>query len=238
MKILGIDTTGQTAGAALLDGDRLLAEFSLNYKLTHSQTILPLIAQMLEQTETVREEIDYIACSAGPGSFTGLRIGAATAKGIALALGRPVIPVPTLDALAYNIFETDRVICPIMDARRQQVYAAFYTWENGRLCRETDWMAESIERIIEIAESFEQEVIFLGDGVPVHKKRLAENPDFICAPAHHSLQRAASVAALGHTLAEAKEPEPGGEFELIYLRKSQAEREREERLSRKEGPEK
>ena len=191
MKILGIDTTGQTAGAALLDGDRLLAEFSLNYKLTHSQTILPMIAELLERTETAREDIGFIACSAGPGSFTGLRIGAATAKGIALALGRPVIPVPTLDALAYNVYETDGIICPIMDARRQQVYSAFYTWTDGRLCRETDWMAESIQ------------------------------------------QRAASVAVLGRILAEEKKTEQNGEFELIYLRKSQAEREREERLSRK-----
>lgn len=237
MKILGIDTTGQTAGAALLDGDKLLAEFSLNYKLTHSQTILPMIAEMLERTETAREGIDYIACSAGPGSFTGLRIGAATAKGIALALGRPVIQVPTLDALAYNVFETNRIVCPIMDARRQQVYAAFYTWEDGRLCRETDWMAESIESIIEIAEGFEQEVIFLGDGVPVHRELLAQNPDFTFAPAHCSLQRAASVAALGRVLAEEEKAKPGGEFELIYLRKSQAEREREERLSQKEGRE-
>ncbi len=233
MKILGIDTTGQTAGAALLDGDRLLAEFSLNYKLTYSQTILPMIAELLERTETAREDIGFIACSAGPGSFTGLRIGAATAKGIALALGRPVIPVPTLDALAYNVYETDGIICPIMDARRQQVYSAFYTWTDGRLCRETDWMAESIETIIEIAEGFEQKVIFLGDGVPVHRERLAENPDFVFAPAHCSQQRAASVAVLGRILAEEKKTEQNGEFELIYLRKSQAEREREERLSRK-----
>lgn len=233
MKILGIDTTGQAAGAALLDGDKLLAEFALNYKLTHSQTILPMIAELMERTETAREDIDYIACSAGPGSFTGLRIGAATAKGLALALGRPVIPVPTLDALAYNVYEAHGIICPIMDARRQQVYSAFYTWTDGRLCRETDWLAESIETIIEIAEGFEQKVIFLGDGVPVHRERLAENPDFVFAPAHCSQQRAASVAALGRMLAEEKKMEQNRDFELIYLRKSQAEREREERLSRK-----
>lgn len=233
MKILGIDTTGQTAGAALLQDDKLLAEFTLNYKLTHSQTILPMIAEMLEKTETDRESIDYIACSAGPGSFTGLRIGAATAKGIALALGRPVVAVPTLDALAYNMFETDGFICPIMDARRNQVYAAFYAWEDGELTRLTDYMADNIETIIEIAENFEHKVIFLGDGVPVHRERLAENPDFCFAPAYCSLQRGASVAALGKILA-ANKAKPGNEFELIYLRKSQAEREREERLSKEE----
>ena len=120
-----------------------------------------------------------------------------------------------------------------MDARRQQVYSAFYTWTDGRLCRETDWMAESIETIIEIAEGFEQKVIFLGDGVPVHRERLAENPDFVFAPAHCSQYGRTSVAVLGRILAEEKKTEQNGEFELIYLRKSQAEREREERLSRK-----
>ena len=110
MKILGIDTTGQTASAALVEGDKLIAEFTMNYKLTHSQTILPMIADILERTETDKASIDCIACACGPGSFTGLRIGAATAKGFALALDKPIVAVPTLDALAYNVFETNKFI--------------------------------------------------------------------------------------------------------------------------------
>lgn len=234
MKILGIDTTGQTASAALVEGEKLIAEFTLNYKLTHSQTIMPMIAEILERTETEKESIDCIACASGPGSFTGLRIGAATAKGIALGMGKPVVAVPTLDALAYNIFETDKFICPIMDARRNQVYAAFYQWEEGKLIRLSDYMAESIETIIELAENFEYEVIFLGDGVPVHRERLAENPDFLFAPAYCNQQRAATVAALGEKLAEMGLAKKSDEFELIYLRKSQAEREREERIAKEE----
>ena len=234
MKILGIDTTGQTASAALVEDDKLIAEFTLNYKLTHSQTIMPMIAEILERTETEKTDIDYIACASGPGSFTGLRIGAATAKGFALSLGKPVVAVPTLDALAYNIFEAGKFICPIMDARRNQVYAAFYMWEEGKLIRLTDYMAENIERIIEIAEMFESEVIFLGDGVPVHRERLKENPDFLFAPAYCNMQRAATVAALGHAMALEGQAKPSDEFELIYLRKSQAEREREERLAKEE----
>lgn len=234
MKILGIDTTGQTASAALVEEDKLIAEFTLNYKLTHSQTIMPMIAEILERTETAKESIDCIACASGPGSFTGLRIGAATAKGLALGMGKPVVAVPTLDALAYNIFETDKFICPIMDARRGQVYAAFYQWEEGKLIRLSDYMAEPIETIMEIAEDFEYEVIFLGDGVPVHREKLAENPDFLFAPAYCNQQRAASVAALGMQLAAAGLAKPGDAFELIYLRKSQAEREREERLAKEE----
>ncbi|MBQ9091139.1 MAG: tRNA (adenosine(37)-N6)-threonylcarbamoyltransferase complex dimerization subunit type 1 TsaB [Anaerotignum sp.] len=234
MKILGIDTTGQTASAALVEEDKLIAEFTLNYKLTHSQTIMPMIAEIMERSETDKASIDCIACAAGPGSFTGLRIGAATAKGFALALDKPLVAVPTLDALAYNMFETNKIICPIMDARRNQVYAAFYMWENGKMLRLTDHMAESIDRIIEIAEILEQDVIFLGDGVPVHREKLEQNPAFLFAPAHCNMQRASSVAALGMMMAEEGLAKPGDEFELIYLRKSQAEREREERLAKEE----
>lgn len=231
MKILGIDTTGQTASAALVEDEKLIAEFTMNYKLTHSQTIMPMIADIMERTETEKTSIDCIACAAGPGSFTGLRIGAATAKGFALALDKPLVAVPTLDALAYNVFETDKIICPIMDARRNQVYAAFYMWENGKFMRLTDHMAESIDRIIEVAEMLE-EVIFLGDGVPVHRAKLEEHEAFLFAPAHCNMQRASAVAALGRILAEEGLAKSGDEFELIYLRKSQAEREREERLAK------
>ncbi len=234
MKILGIDTTGQTASAALVEEDKLIAEFTLNYKLTHSQTIMPMIAEIIEKTETDKASIDCIACAAGPGSFTGLRIGAATAKGMALAWDKPIVAVPTLDALAYNVFETDKFICPIMDARRNQVYAAFYMWEEGKLVRLTDYMAESMERVMEIGEMLEHPVIFLGDGVPVHREKLERNPDFLFAPAHCSLQRAASVAALGRSMALEGKAKSGDAFELIYLRKSQAEREREERLAKEE----
>ena len=121
-----------------------------------------------------------------------------------------------------------------MDARRNQVYAAFYMWENGKMLRLTDHMAESIDRIIEIAEILEQEVIILGDGVAVHRAKLEQNEKFIFAPAHCNMQRASAVAALGRILAEEGMAKKGDEFELIYLRKSQAEREREERLAKEE----
>ena len=121
-----------------------------------------------------------------------------------------------------------------MDARRNQVYAAFYMWEDGKLIRLTDHMADSIDSIIEIAEMFESEVIFLGDGVPVHREKLEQNPDFLFAPAYCNMQRAATVAALGRILAEEGMAKPSDQFELIYLRKSQAEREREERLAKEE----
>ncbi|WP_313528128.1 tRNA (adenosine(37)-N6)-threonylcarbamoyltransferase complex dimerization subunit type 1 TsaB [Anaerotignum sp.] len=234
MKILAIDTTGQTASAAIAEENKLIAEFTLNYKLTHSQTIMPMVAEVCEKSETKPRDVDYIACASGPGSFTGLRIGAATAKGLALALEKEIVPVPTLDALAYNVFETDKIICPIMDARRSQVYTAFYRWDNGKLRRLTEMMAISIDEVIQMAEGYGQKVIFLGDGVPVHQERLSCYPDFIYAPAHCSLQRAASVAALAMVLVREGKAVAGNAFEPIYLRKSQAEREREERLQGEE----
>lgn len=234
MKILAIDTSGQTASAAIIEDSRLIGEFSQNDKLTHSQTIMPMVAMLCEQTNTKKEELDYIACAVGPGSFTGLRIGAATAKGLCLGLNKPLLAVPTLDALAYNVFMTNAIVCPIMDARRGQVYACFYEWTDDKLEHLTEYMAQSIEVIINMAQAFERPVLFLGDGVPVHREKLEKNPQFYFAPASCSLQRAASVAALGKRLAEEGKAISGNELELIYLRKSQAEREREERLAQKE----
>ena len=198
MKILGIDTTGQTASAALVEGDKLIAEFTMNYKLTHSQTILPMIADILELTETDKASFDCIACACGPGSFTGLRIGAATAKGFALALDKPIVAVPTLDALAYNVFETNKFICPIMDARRRQVYTGLYQMEQGIHVQ----MEQQPMDMGDLAEELNrrgERVIFLGDGVPAYREMIQEmvKGPFEFAPAQMNRQRAASVAELG-----------------------------------------
>lgn len=230
MKLLAIDTSGQPACAALLEDDTLIAEYTINFKMTHSQTIMPMIDSIKKMIDFDMHTLDYIACASGPGSFTGLRIGAATAKGLALGLHIPIVPVPTLDALAYNVYDTNKVICPIMDARRQQVYTAFYEWEETNLKRITDYMAVSIEEVLSMAESFENEVVFLGDGVPVHKQKIIQNPDFMLAPIHCNMQRAGCIAALAKELIKQEKFVKGNKFVPFYLRKSQAEREREERL--------
>jgi len=229
MKILALDTSGQVASVALLEDEKLVAEYTINHKMTHSQTIMPMVAELLERVEIPLEEVNYIACAAGPGSFTGLRIGAATAKGLAHGLSVSVIPVPTLDALAYNIFDMEHIICPIMDARRQQVYTAFYQWINGKLTSLTEADTLSIEEVIKKGKGFGKPVIFLGDGVPVHLGKLEQEALFFLAPSSCNVQRAASVASLAkELLSEGKEIE-GKDFAPIYLRKSQAERERLER---------
>ena len=234
MKILAIDTTGIAASAAIVSDGKLLAESFINFKLTHSQTIMPLIDDVVKKTDTDLKDVDYIACSEGPGSFTGLRIGAATAKGLALGLNKKVITVPTLDVLAYNIFGTDNIICPIMDARRNQVYSAFYKWADNELIRLSDYMAEGIDLIIEKALEFNKKVIFLGDGVPVHGAKLEKQAGFIMAPASLMIQRASSLAIAAEVKANKGEAINGSEFEVMYLRKSQAEREREEKLASQE----
>ena len=130
MKILGIDSSGMTATVALIEDDVTLAEYSVNYKRTHSETLMPMLDDIVKATETDLSEIDAIAIAAGPGSFTGLRIGAATVKGLGLALEKPVIAVPTCEGLAMNLWGNDGLICPIIDARRNQVYTGIYRIKN------------------------------------------------------------------------------------------------------------
>ena len=224
MNILAIDTSALTATAAILSDDTLLGEISTTTKLTHSQTIMPMIDELLKKVNLDISDIDLFACSEGPGSFTGLRIGIGTIKGLAYGLGKPVVGVSTLAALAHNIAYTDLVISPIMDARRGQVYNALYHYNRGRLDCFSEPRALSVE---ELCSELTEKTIFVGDGVKVHKDKISEllGEKAIFAPPQHQLQRAGSVAyaALG------KVPCDAAELTAIYLRKPQAEREREEK---------
>ena len=150
MIILALETSALVASVAVIEDNKLLGEFSINNKLTHSQTIMPMVDDVIKMIDIEIESIDYIACAEGPGSFTGLRIGSATAKGLALGLNKPIVPVSTLDALAYNIYDTNKLICPIMDARRNQVYTAVYKWENDKLKIVNEAQAIGIDDIISI----------------------------------------------------------------------------------------
>lgn len=228
MNLLAIDTSGQVASAAFLTDGQLVAEYTLNHKMTHSQTLMPMIDELANRIEFPMESLDAIACSSGPGSFTGLRIGAATAKGLAHGLHVPIIPVPTLDALAYNIFDTRKIICPIMDARRNQVYTAFYRWVNGKFYRISEYSAEDLKDVLQATELLGS-TIFLGDGVNAYRGLLVNRCHISIAPSHLRLQRAASVGAYAEILAREGKVVAGEDFAPFYLRKSQAERELEER---------
>ena len=238
MRILALDSSGLVASVAVVDGSGLeaqtIAEYTVNYKKTHSQTLLPMLDEVARMTELDLDSIDAIAVAAGPGSFTGLRIGSATAKGLGLALDKPLIHIPTLEGLAYNLCGTDHIVCPIMDARRGQVYTGIYEFDNDRLIVLEDQMAVGIEELGQRLHSYDRKVVFLGDGVPVFKEALMEQimagREIAFAPAHPNRQRAAAVGALAIRYYREGKMETAAEHQPDYLRVSQAERERKERL--------
>lgn len=232
MRILAIEASGPVAGCALTEDGRLIGEFEINNKKTHSQTLLPMMEDLRQKAGLDLTTLDAIAVTRGPGSFTGLRIGAATAKGVGLALDLPIIGVPTVDALAFNVFGTRALVCPLMDARRSQVYTGIYEeYDEPKVLREQ--CAVPVADIIADLNSRGREVILLGDGVAVYRQVLEEGLQVphVYAPAHLCLQRAASVAVLADWYYAAQKEAclvNADDFRPTYLRKSQAERQREE----------
>lgn len=235
MKILALDSSGLVASVAVLEDEILIGEYTINYKKTHSQTLLPMLEQIRKEVELDLDTIDYIAVAGGPGSFTGLRIGSATAKGLGLALGKDIVSVPTVDALAYNFYGTDKLVCPLMDARRNQVYTGIYTFEKGEMKVKVAQCAIGVEEMIEqvnhLAEVEQKEVVYLGDGVPVYREKLMEmtKAEYQFAPAHMNRQKAGAVASLAQVYAKEGRIQTAMEHEPVYLRLSQAERERMEK---------
>lgn len=237
MKILALDSSGLVAGVALVEDDNLIGEYTVNYKKTHSQTLLPMLDAVASMVELDLKTVDAIAVAKGPGSFTGLRIGSATAKGLGLALDVPLIEIPTVDALAYNLWGAKNLVCPLMDARRGQTYTGIYGFDGGKMQTLEPQCAVDISEITEKLNALGRGVTFLGDGVPVFREYLEAHlrVPFLFAPAHMNKQRAGAVAALaceymkkGMTVsAEAHRPD--------YLRLSQAEREQQERAKRLPG---
>lgn len=232
MKILAIEASGLTAGCAVAEDGRLIGEYNIQYQKTHSQTLVPMMDELRRTTELDLGTVDAIAITKGPGSFTGLRIGAATAKGIALALEKPILPVSTLESLAFNLFGVQGLVCPIMDARRQQVYTGIYEENSESVCLREP-CAIPIEELAEDLNGRGQAVIFLGDGVPVYRDWLEENltVPHSFALGHQLYQRAGTTAVLASFLYERMGNAclaSAEDFRPEYLRKSQAERQKEE----------
>ena len=244
MKIIALDSSGLVASVAIVEDDTLIGEYNIQYKKTHSQTLLPMLDELSKMVELDLKSVDAIALAKGPGSFTGLRIGSATAKGLGLAMNKPIIEIPTLDGLACNLYGTDKLVCPIMDARRNQVYTGVYEFvPMGLLDGEkkeppisyqlktlVKQCAVSIEEIAAKCNEFGREVIFLGDGVPVFAEKLAEllTVPYSFAPAHMNRQRAACFGILASAYYEKGEMVDAKDHAPDYLRLSQAERERME----------
>lgn len=235
MKILAIESSTLVASVAIISEDVLLAEYTINHKKTHSQTLLSMIDEIVSMCELDLNEIDAIAVSGGPGSFTGLRIGSATGKGLGLALDKPMIHIPTMDAIAYNFAGTDKLICPMMDARRRQVYSGLYEC-NDALVVKREQSISLIDTVIDEINECGKEVIFLGDGVPVNEEYISVNVKvpYMIAPPHLNRNKAASVGALAVEYYKAGKIEHAREHLPNYLRASQAERELAEKMTGKE----
>lgn len=229
MRLLAIESSAKTASVALWEDGIVLAEYTTNHKMTHSQTLLPMLDEIVTRVGVDLAEVSAIAISKGPGSFTGLRIGSATAKGLGQALELPIVEVPTLEGLAYNVAEFDGLVVPCMDARRNHVYGAIYTFENGKATVLADTSLIEAAQLVELVKSKSIETgkkaVFLGDGVTVINAALDNSFDYKIALPNNSTHRAASVAQAGAVrfvagiIITAKEHTPD------YLRPSQAERE-------------
>lgn len=227
MKILGIDSSGLVATVALQSDDILVGEYTIHNQKTHSQTLLPMIQDMLKLADVQVEELDAIAVASGPGSFTGLRIGAATAKGLGQALDIPLVAVSALEGLAYNLAGADALICPMMDARRNQTYYGIYDVSGDLPNAVVEQEVAPIETVFEKIHKIGKEIIFIGDGVPVFAGRLSEETGLRYRLGADSVryQRASSITALGRKYFELGKTIPAKQFAPTYLRQSQAERE-------------
>jgi len=224
MRILGIDTATACGGIGLIDDDAVVAEYTFHRDETPSAQLVPAIETLLEEARLDLKEIDGMAVSAGPGSFTGLRVGLSAVKGLALAIERPVAGVPTLDALAAQLPITPSLICPIVDARKGEVYAALYKQGgNGKVEQLTPYQVLPPSRLLE--ELPPQETVFVGDGVEVYGEliveRLADKALF--APPHLRCLRGATVAKLGLQRLAHKEGDDVSSLTPIYVRPSDAE---------------
>ena len=223
MKILAIDTSGKQAGAAIVDGYITIGEITINAQSGpktwhHSEILMPAIERMFTLSGLELSDMDYIAYTAGPGSFTGLRIGAAIALGLARGIDKPAVAVPTLDALAYNVISTEAhgTIVPMMDARRGQVYTAIYSSVHERI---SEYMALTVDNVMEMIVP--GPVVFLGDGADEYRETiLLKVPQAIFAPQNANRQRPSSVGMCA--LCQLKNGPPPETVDLIYIRDPQA----------------
>ena len=225
MIILSIDSSTPVAGIAVSDGMQLLGEITLNTKNTHSEKLMPLVKHLLDELALSVNNLDAIAVTQGPGSFTGLRIGMATAKGLAQGAGKKLIAVPTLDCLAQNLLHYPGIICPIMNAQKKQVYTAIYRSGRDKLERLSDYQAIAVEQLAAQLKELKEDIWFVGDGVAAFADMFQELLGDACrfADGHNILPRAGALAMLAAERASEERFDDLYQAELIYIRKSEAE---------------
>ncbi len=229
IKILALDSTAEVSSAALTSGEQLLSEITLNTGNTHSETLLPSVEQALKMAGLSVNDIDVFACSTGPGSFTGVRIGAATIKGIAYGKGKPCVSVSTLEALAYNLIGYNGIICPVMNARRLQVYNALFECIDGKLTRICPDRAIALSELDDELSDTDRPVYLCGDGYEIAEKEFSKT-NTVYIPKRQRYQSAYSVAMTALKKYQNGEYLSDSKLVPIYLRPSQAERERQARL--------
>jgi len=232
MIVLSIDSATESASCAVLDDDKLLGEIIFNYKKQHSVILMTMVEELLKNVALTINDIDGFVVSKGPGSFTGLRIGIATVKGLSQGTGKPFLGVSSLDALAYNMAFTSGIVCPILDALRGNVYTALYKFEGATLVRKSDYLVISIEELIALLKKQNEPCTFIGDAVHIFKDALTDSIGNVkFAPVHLDLVRASALGELGKASLALGEHDDINTFAPLYLRKCQAEREYEKKMS-------
>jgi tRNA threonylcarbamoyladenosine biosynthesis protein TsaB len=215
VRLLAVETSTLAGGVALLEGERLRGEYLLDVSATHSERLMPAIDRLLGDAGLGAPDLQALAVAVGPGSFTGLRIGLSAVKGLALALGIPVAAVPTLDAMAVSLPFASLPVCPVLDARRGEVYACLYRWDGGAMQREWEYLALSPD---DLATRLDEPTILLGDGA-----HLIKTPHARFAPPHRRVPSPGAVAVLGVERLARGDTVVAGDLIPIYLRPSEAE---------------
>lgn len=228
MKILAIDSSSVAGSVALLEDGEIKAEYLTLDKRTHSETLLPLVDKLKSETNLELSSLDAIAVTGGPGSYTGLRIGGATVKGLGLALDKPIVNVPTMEALAYNVVGSDVLVCPMMDARKNRVFTGLYKFDGEKIQVVKDQCVLTID---ELVDEIDEEVIFLGDGVGAYRDLLDEkmSVSHSFADEDDNYVKASSFVYLAKINFDEGKTISADEFRPDYLMLSQAERELKEK---------
>ena len=231
MKILAVDTSATSASVCVAQENKIIGEFSINTALTHSQTLIPMIEQLAEKTGVTLDNIDAIAVNAGPGSFTGVRIGVAAVKGIAFSRNIPCVSVSTLESMAYNMLDNDCIICSVMDARCSQVYNSLFRVKDGKVTRLIEDRALSLTDLKLDLQKYNDKIILVGDGAEITFNYFENSlQNVFLASVNNRVQKASSIACVAFKKINNGETLNASELMPVYLRLPQAQRELNKKL--------
>lgn len=231
MKILAVDTSATSASVCVAQENKIIGEFSINTALTHSQTLIPMIEQLAEKTGVTLDNIDAIAVNAGPGSFTGVRIGVAAVKGIAFSRNIPCVSVSTLESMAYNMLDNDCIVCSVMDARCSQVYNSLFRVKDGKVTRLIEDRALSLTDLKLDLQKYNDKIILVGDGAEITFNYFENSlQNVFLASVNNRVQKASSIACVAFKKINNGETLNASELMPVYLRLPQAQRELNKKL--------